>query len=572
MSNMRSAKFGPTELSKIQDIFYCEESALSLSTSISMLGNKKNSSNPNCARIRKVLILRNHSFEFIAQNISKLVQPFNFEVDFTYTDYGEFFDIESLNYQQYDALIFWIDFNLISSSALDEYFSYLVGILSAVRNNFFRPIYIGEPVTNSKNSQSYFRESLDDLNCNLIHVGIDGCFNSDFKTIPFLGSFLDLDAQVRCSLAMSKVLARDLQSPVKLIAVDLDNTMYNGVLAEDGPRNLIIEPNHKRLHATLRKFHEKGILITFLSKNVMEDFLELMSQNAELKAILELGQKNKVNWDPKFTNLLAVCEAFNIHHDSVLFIDDNPGEIAEMMHNLPEVRCILAPATESTICTDDILQKFPLNMENSDLTDKLRAHDLKANDIRASIISAGGSSLSYIKDAHVTLSFFVNTTEQFSRYSQLSKKTNQFNSALKRVEEAEIMQATKYEGFVAIGISMKDRFSDSGNIGFVFAHALDDKIIIEDLALSCRALGRSIENVLFEEVFKFLREYFNLNFVHIVSTKGPRNQPTFSYFSTNYYCDMSNTVISIRRVKDEKVSVTRELIDIEWSEETDGYQ
>lgn len=571
MSNVSSSKFGPAELADIQDIFYSENSNSDISKKVSAYNVALNLSESVGVK-RKILVLRNHSFEFIAKNVVKMSVPFRFQPEFVFTDYSEILQVEKYNLDDFDALIFWIDFNLISTDALDEYFSYLAKLVSKVREKYFRAIFFSEPVTNTKLNQQAFVRSLEELNCIRIDVGIEKGSRRRFETIPFLGTFLNLDEQAKCSVLLTLHLARELQSPIKLVAVDLDNTLYDGVLAEDGPNRLRIRDDHVRLHEFLTTLHESGLIVSYLSKNVKEDFDELISLNSTLRPVLELGQNNKINWNPKSVNLLEICSELNIHHDSVLFIDDNPGELGNMIHNLPLVRCIYVPSSEQSLSIDHILNNYPINLKTNNLTDKLRNRDLLANEARSSFISSEGSVMSYITDANISLKFYKNCNDQFRRYSQLSKKTNQFNSALRRIEEQEIPQLINRGDYVAVGVSMSDRFSDSGNIGFVLAHTSKEKIIVEDLALSCRALGRGIESVLFEQVFTFLKEYFQKEAIEILYKEGPRNQPALTFFDNNYDCKFIDGAILIHRLMDDKAKEISELVDIEWKDMSDEYQ
>lgn len=282
-----------------------------------------------------------------------------------------------------------------------------------------------------------------------------------------------------------------LRPRLKAVLVDLDHTLYHGVLGEDGPAGVELTPEHVKLQKKLAALQESGVLLAVVSKNEPSDVQALFEQRRDFPVTRHMVSAWSVGWGAKSRGIRDIAASLHIGRDSILFVDDNPGELAEVASATPEVRVLHAA---DPVETTRALQLYPgLNGYETGEADRLRAADLAWAGRRA------GSSREYMQSLRIELRFAMNPLDECGRLHDLSMRTNQFNTGLLRLTEAEVARRIADPEYQTVAVRLRDRLSDSGIIGAIFTRCTGDTILVEEICISCRALGRGIEDTLITE-------------------------------------------------------------------------
>ena len=318
------------------------------------------------------------------------------------------------------------------------------------------------------------------------------------------------------------MVAAGARARIKAIVVDLDGTLYQGVLGEDRLEDLQVTPSHVAIHEALHELRSTGIFLVLCSRNDPADVDGLFRSRDDLRLSAADFAYRAVSWDSKLDSIVKAAAKLRIAPDALLFLDDNPGEIAAVAAGA-DIRCLLAgnPAEVSRA-----LRMYPalVGYETSD-ADRLRIVDIEATNQRQVLAAAAIDPKAYVRSLEVKLTFSVDRLEDLARLAQLSNKTNQFNTGLLRMSEVEIARRFGDEGSRTVSVTLADRLSDAGLIGAVFASRDGAELVVDEIAISCRALGRGVEDFMICAAIVRAAEDLGLDRVRIRLSVGPRNEP-----------------------------------------------
>ena len=270
----------------------------------------------------------------------------------------------------------------------------------------------------------------------------------------------------------------------KVVAVDLDNTLWHGVIGEDGLAG--ISPNLP-FERKLKALKDRGVLLVALSKNNLEDGLKGLS-------CLEVLTKDdfiaaKINWDCKAENLVQVAEELNLGVDAFVFVDDNPAERLEMQAKLPEVTVAAFPPN-----LDAYFPPHELTEEDRHKTEEYRAEAERKRCLAGMRDEMREVREEVFRELGVEVEIHLLAEGEVARVAQLSQKSNQFNVCTNRYTEDEVRTLAR-EGLV-VTAHAKDKFGDQGLVAYV---VVKDGAIL-DWVMSCRVMGRGIEERVEAEV------------------------------------------------------------------------
>ncbi|MGO9577751.1 MAG: HAD-IIIC family phosphatase [Terriglobales bacterium] len=344
----------------------------------------------------------------------------------------------------------------------------------------------------------------------------------DDRTARAKGSRLSDAACIELARSLGLVrLPSVLRPRIKAVVVDLDNTLYEGVLGEDGIEGITITAQHMAIHNELLRLREEGVFLGILSKNDQRDFAQLCSDRSDFLLRPEHLSANSIGWHSKPEGLNRIAEHLHIAADSILVVDDNPAEIEQLRAVHPSTHLLYARDSAETLFW---LRYYPgLNGYRTNSATPLRIKDLQASVLRDQLRAT--SHTDYLREMQIELTYALNPTNHRGRLAELSQKTNQFNTGLQRFSEVQVARRLATPGYCTISMSMRDRFCDSGVIGAIFAQIEGDYLVIDEVCISCRALGRNVESTIIARAVAPIVDQYRLHNIAFRFREGPRNLP-----------------------------------------------
>ena len=316
--------------------------------------------------------------------------------------------------------------------------------------------------------------------------------------------------------------------PKKLIVADLDYTLHEGVLGE-GIDKIFVGDDHKFLQEELLAAKSRGFMLSFLSKNDVEDVRNLLRNPNDYRIDESDLVAIEASWEPKIEGMRRILELTRINQDAVIFVDDNPVELIQMKSAYP--RMSVVNASDGPRTAAEVLMRVPgfLRREHDDLAD-IRISDLKSNEERDTIIRDGLQT--YYLTASPSLQIGLSRTSDLERLVDLGKRSNQFNLVLARAGlDAYLNGQSAY-----VSLALSDRFSDSGVIGGIVLSGEDGDgaCNIVDLFLSCRVLGRGLETTLICSGISAAMKHLGACNVRIPWIVSERNEPALTWLGNTF--------------------------------------
>lgn len=288
------------------------------------------------------------------------------------------------------------------------------------------------------------------------------------------------------------------QTPVKVIAVDADNTLWRGVCGEDGPLGVTVSPEHEALQRRLLEQREQGKLLAVVSKNNEADVWETFEQNPGMVIRREEITAARINWEPKSASIEDLAAELNLGIDSFVMVDDDRRECAEVASGAPGIRVLWLGGGAPL---DELLRHYwPLDQLKVTEEDRKRQQFYSEAAERARFESRAKTFGEFLDGLELEVRFEGIGRENLERVSQLTMRTNQMNASTVRRAESEI------EAWLADGdregwaVHVRDRFGDYGLVGVMLAEHGSDATRVDTFLLSCRALGRGVEHCMLRRV------------------------------------------------------------------------
>jgi FkbH-like protein len=471
----------------------------------------------------KIFILRNEPWEPYLNHAARIASTFSVNLDLEISNYDD--SLVSFPKSSANPVVIWINWNRILNREL-----YIKEL--SFFSNFKNKVYLVLPNSFSKDFEKLRNQVGEELPwLNLIQVSKENESTSN----PDLGYSKNQILEVATFIGQN-IAPFHFCPQAKAIITDLDNTLYSGILGEDLIENLKVPDDKKNLQRKLGELYENGILINIVSKNNNTEVEELFNAGD----IISLPKQNftciVANWDSKSVGVSEVLRHINIDEESVVFLDDNPRELAELAIAFPRMLLIDAKDSEKL---NRILDLKLFSSHNSNLvSSKERSADIKANERRRMLLETEETNdevLSRIDTRIVTK--LAESQKEYERAEELFKKTNQFNFSNRRTE----ISYDENIGSIQILLSnVSDIFSDSGIVGALNYSKKDGNILeINEFVISCRALGRGIEKYIFKSMLDVLcnrKEVDSKTEIQINFTESSRNVPA-KHFLKEWFAD-----------------------------------
>ncbi len=284
-----------------------------------------------------------------------------------------------------------------------------------------------------------------------------------------------------------------------MLALDLDNTLWGGVVAELGPNHIAVGETpegeaYVAFQRYLKALSQRGVLLAVASKNNPADAREPFVTNPGVVLKLDDFAAFEAGWQTKGESLQRIAASLNLGLDSFVFFDDNPAEREYIRQALPQVAVVEVPDEPAEYIRALEAGRW---FEALDLTDedRQRTEQYRAEAQRREVQAVAPNLSDYLMSLGMVAQVAAVEEPDLPRVAQLLAKTNQFNLTTRRHSEAEIRRLLSNPGSVGLTVRLRDRFGDYGLIAVVLAEPADDPSIlaIDTWLMSCRVIGRGVE-------------------------------------------------------------------------------
>ncbi|WP_172842135.1 HAD-IIIC family phosphatase [Bradyrhizobium lablabi] len=315
---------------------------------------------------------------------------------------------------------------------------------------------------------------------------------------PFATSMIPLYAD-----NVMRILAAQMGRSRRVLVLDLDNTIWGGIVGDDGIEGLALGSGSPlgEAHAALQRMalslKERGIILCVSSKNDEAIALDAFRNHPEMILKEDDIVAFRVNWEDKAANIKTIADAIDLGLDSFVFLDDNPAERKRVRDALPAVAVPELPEDPS-----DWLSVFQaagyFEQASFSKEDQLRAGFYKANALRAAQLERIGDHDEYLRSLGMTLSIAPFDSAGHKRIAQLISKSNQFNLTTRRYSEAEIAAMPSNPEIFTLQARLEDIFGDNGMISAVICRQSGRSWEVDTWIMSCRVLGRRVEETILQ--------------------------------------------------------------------------
>ena len=293
----------------------------------------------------------------------------------------------------------------------------------------------------------------------------------------------------------------------KVLVLDLDNTVWGGVIGDDGMNGIRIAQGdaageaHLAVQRLALDYRERGVLLAVSSKNDDAVARRVFKEHPEMLLHEEHIAVFQANWNDKATNIRAIAEELSLGLDSFVFVDDNPVERALVRRYLPQVAVPELPADPAlyarTVAAAGYFEATGFSDE-----DRKRAALYTDNARRVALHGQIGSIDDYLRSLDMTIHFAPFDDAGRARIAQLINKSNQFNLTTRRYTEEEVADIAADPRVFAIQVRLSDMFGDNGMICVVICRAAGEDWEIDTWLMSCRVLGRRVEEAVLDELIE----------------------------------------------------------------------
>jgi FkbH-like protein len=451
-----------------------------------------------------------------------------------------------------------------------------------IQNNFDYPRNrsLGNLDNVSYNGMSYFVNKLNIKFSEYTH------FNSKvlINDIHYLSSWLGLDQwhdlsvwynfKYALSLQSIPYLAKNLSNIIKTIygkskkclVLDLDNTLWGGIIGDDGAdkiqigKETAIGESYTDLQFYIKELSNRGITLAIASQNEYEHALEGLN-HPEMILNAKDFSNIKANWDHKYINISKIAQEINIGLDSLVFVDDNPAEREIVKLQLPSIS-VPNIGEDVTKYIDHIDRNGyfePITISREDIN---RNKYYEANNKRIKLQERFEDYQDFLQSLNMVAEISYLRPVFFERVAQLTNKTNQFNLTTKRYSLTEIEEVSKSPNKIALYGRLKDKFGDNGLVSVIIGDIKGKELHINLWLMSCRVLKRNMELIMFDALIEECQKK-NIDFIYGYYIKSSKNKMVSDHYRTMGFKAVeesehqSKWVLEVKSVVDKKNKVIK---------------
>lgn len=285
----------------------------------------------------------------------------------------------------------------------------------------------------------------------------------------------------------------------KVLVVDLDNTLWGGVVGEDGFDGIQLGAEYpgaayQALQRVILDLYQRGVILGIASKNNLQEAMEVIERHPHMLLRREHFSALEINWNDKAQSLRSIAAALDLGADALAFLDDNETERSWVRSQLPEVTVIELPETAlqyaDALRSSPVFERLSLSAE-----DRVRSRYYAEEGRREAMKQQAGSLEDFYRSLAMEAEISTVTPQTLARVAQLTQKTNQFNLTTRRYSEQQI-SAMAGDGWCWYALRLRDRFGDTGLVAVAGVHRDGMVEEIDTFLMSCRVIGRTVETAL----------------------------------------------------------------------------
>ncbi len=305
---------------------------------------------------------------------------------------------------------------------------------------------------------------------------------------------------VRLAERLLRIQSAKRSEPKKCIVVDCDNTLWGGVIGEDGVGGVQLSDDYPgraylEFQRQLKALRDSGIFLALSTKNNPDDVRDMFESHSSMAITLKDVSVSKVNWRPKSENLKEIASELNIGLDALVFVDDNPFEIEEVRTHAPEVTCIQVPQDIEDLplairSASSLFDRLEITADDRKRVDMMR-QEMERRDLSQKLTEA-----EFLASLGLKIGLFRPAPSDHARVTQLINKTNQFNVTTRRYSFEEVAAMAADPSIDLYCATVSDKFGDYGLVGVGIVRSENGCSVFDTLLMSCRVLGRGVETAM----------------------------------------------------------------------------
>ena len=291
----------------------------------------------------------------------------------------------------------------------------------------------------------------------------------------------------------------------KCLVLDCDNTLWGGIIGEDGLSGIKLSKTwpgsaYWEFQQEILNLYHRGVILALCSKNNEQDVLEVLDNHPDMLLKREHIATWRINWQNKAQNIMELAEELNIGLDSMVFVDDSDFEINLVREAIPGITTMHLPKKGAVTYRDRLAASGWFDTPTLSAEDRKRGAMYKAESRRKRLKENVVDLANYFASLEMVVKIRFADLFTIPRIAQLTQRTNQFNLTTKRFSEADITRLSQNDGTDVLSLALSDRFGDSGIVGVCILVFKEGEAAIDTLLLSCRVLGRGVEDLFIEQI------------------------------------------------------------------------
>jgi len=350
----------------------------------------------------------------------------------------------------------------------------------------------------------------------------------------------------------------------KCLVLDLDDTLWGGTIGETENKNIKIGKKGQgkdffKFQKFIKNLNDKGVILAIASKNNQKDVKDFFHKN---KKKMPLNLKDftvvKANWEQKYKNINAISKELNIGKDSIVFFDNSKFEREQIKKFIPEVE-VIEVSNKPRDFIKNLEESYFFTKNKILKEDSNKKKQYKILEKAKKFKDTFKSNLDFLKSLKMKLLINKINKYNFSRCVQMINKTNQFNLTSTRYNEIQFKKYINSNNLNSFVISLSDKFGDHGITGLIITNKKNNNFVKIDLfLLSCRILGREVENFLINEIIIYLRDR-GIKKIQGIYYKTKKNFPFKDFYKKNGFRKLNNNnfYINTDTVKKDKTKLFR---------------